>query len=77
MADGRYWNHLECGWAASPSAPDALATPWSAHGLTVTRQDGPKDAADLLRLRRSGPLPAQRPADVPASAPAAGADAAR
>ena len=56
MADGRYWDHVECGWAASPGAPDALATPWSAHGITVTRKDGPKDAADLLRLDGDDPV---------------------
>ena len=69
MGEGRYWDHRTCGWVASPCAPDALVTPWSAHGLTVARPATPKDAADLLRLRGSGPLPAQRPAQAPAVAP--------
>ena len=71
MADGRYWDHLACGWAASPCSQDALATPWSAHGLTVTPVDGPKDAEDLLRTRRSGPLPGQRVTQAPATVDAA------
>lgn len=58
-----YWSVTECGWAASPGAPDALATPWSAHGLsTLSGVPHPHDAEDLLRTRRGGALPAQRPA---------------
>jgi hypothetical protein len=71
MSQHAYWSYVQCGWTASPCTPDALATPWSAHGLTVPPLRTPKDADDLLRTRRSGPLPVQRPAAVPARADAA------
>jgi hypothetical protein len=68
MAEARYWSIEHCGWVPSPSAGDALATPWSAHGLPAP-VDGPtpRDGLDLLQARpRSGRLPAQRPQDEPA-----------
>jgi hypothetical protein len=68
MAEARYWSIEHCDWVPSPSAGDALATPWSAHGLTPPL-DGPtpKDGLDLLQARpRSGGLPAQRPTHEPA-----------
>ena len=64
--DGAYWSIEHCGWVASPRTPDALVTPWSAHGLTVRPVPTPLDGDDLLRTRRSGPLPGQRPAGEPA-----------
>jgi hypothetical protein len=68
MTARAYWSHEDCGWTAFPAAQDALATPWSTHGLAVTPPATPKDADDLLRRRRSGPLPAQRPAVAAARA---------
>jgi len=62
---GTYWSVQDCAWVASPGTPDALATPWSAHGLTVAPVPTPKDADDLLRTRRSGPLPGQRRTAAP------------
>ena len=57
---GTYWSVEECGWVACPGRPDALATPWSAHGVQLRPVPTPKDGEDLLRSRRSGALPAQR-----------------
>lgn len=61
-SDGRYWSVQECGWVASPCAGDALATPWSAHGLTPLSVPHPHDADDLLRSRQAGHVPGMRPA---------------
>jgi hypothetical protein len=80
--DGRYWSIEHCGWVASPSAGDALATPWSAHGLPApVAGPTPRDGLDLLRARpRSGRLPGQRadagparPAEAPEPTEAPGA----
>ena len=67
---GTYWSIEECGWVACPGRPDALATPWSAHGIEPAVLDGapaPHDADDLLRTRRAGQVPGQR--SLPERAP--------
>jgi hypothetical protein len=60
----RYWSIEHCGWVVAPGVEDALATPWSAHGLPLP--DGgppPRDAYDVLRWSPPLPgLPGQRPA---------------
>lgn len=46
MGERRYWSVQECGWVASPSAGDALVTPWSAHGLPVpSGRAAPRDGS--------------------------------
>ena len=66
---GTYWSVEACGWVSSPGVPDALATPWSAHGLAVPQLPAPKDADDLLRTRRAGHVPGQRALDVEVAQP--------
>ena len=65
MSEQGYWSLETCGWVSSPGTCDALATPWSAHGLPApARLPRAADAADVLRMRTSAParreVPAQR-----------------
>ena len=66
---GTYWSIEACGWVACPSTPDALVTPWSAHGVPLREQPAPRDADDLLRTRRPGHVPGQRALPVRAPQP--------
>jgi hypothetical protein len=60
-----YWSIELCGWARSPRADDALATPWSGADLRATPLPHPLDADDLLRARRPGHVPGPRRAEAP------------
>ena len=48
--DNAYWSMADCGWRPCPGAPDALVTPWSAHGLSVPVLPSARSAAEVLRL---------------------------
>ena len=62
MSRSGYWSLEACGWVSSPGACDALATPWSAHGLPAPAQlPRAVDAADVLRMRPTTPARAEVP----------------
>ena len=68
--DGYYWSVESCAWERCPSAPDALATPWSAHGLEAPALPRVTDASGVLRMPSrqqldSGAVPPQRVAPAP------------
>jgi hypothetical protein len=59
---GFYWSVERCGWERCPSAPDALVTPWSAHGLPAPALASAASAGEVLRL---APRQALAPTAVP------------
>jgi hypothetical protein len=69
VGDGRYWSLEHCDWAASPGT-DALATPWSAHGLPLPDPAPPGDGFDVAGVAKPAPdLPGQRRPRSPQPAP--------
>jgi hypothetical protein len=46
---GFYWSHEACGWVPTPTAGDALATPWSGTDVRVPPVTAPlRDGWDVL-----------------------------
>ena len=69
---GYYWSVETCSWERCPGTPDALATPWSSHGLEAPSLPRPADAREVLRMPSrqqldSGAVPPQRVTSAPAT----------